>query len=135
MPVIEWNDTFSVGIESIDIQHKKIFELINRAHDAAGSPHSRDILHSIFDELFSYVLVHFNYEENLMEKYEYEDLFIHRESHENLKRKVQEYHKRLNEGEPVSTHETLGFLLDWLTGHIQKTDMAYRETLIERGAR
>jgi hemerythrin-like metal-binding protein len=135
MPVIEWNDSFSVGIESIDVQHKKIFDLINRAHDAAGSPHSREILNSIFNELFSYVLVHFSYEEDLMEKHEYEDLYIHRESHENLKKKVQEYQKRLDEGDPVSTHETLGFLLDWLRSHIQKTDMAYSETLIERGAR
>ena len=38
MPFIEWNEKYSVHIEEIDSQHKKIFSIINRLHECHESP-------------------------------------------------------------------------------------------------
>lgn len=33
MPLIEWNDSFSVKIDSIDEQHKKLVDLLNSLNE------------------------------------------------------------------------------------------------------
>ena len=34
MSLITWNDTLSIKVEEIDIQHRRLVELINELHDA-----------------------------------------------------------------------------------------------------
>ena len=34
MPLLEWNDTFSVGFEEIDNDHKQLIGIVNRLDDA-----------------------------------------------------------------------------------------------------
>ena len=36
MPLLEWNDTFSVGFEEIDNDHKQLIGIVNRLDDAAN---------------------------------------------------------------------------------------------------
>ncbi len=34
MPIIQWNQVFSVNIKQIDAQHMKLVELVNLLHDS-----------------------------------------------------------------------------------------------------
>jgi len=65
MPIVEWDDAFSVGIEKIDEQHKKFFSIINRVYDTIQVVQNRRI-GSILKDLQEYVMHHFLTEESWM---------------------------------------------------------------------
>ena len=44
MPLITWKDSFSVGIGTVDRQHRVLVDLINRLHDAMGHAQGQAVL-------------------------------------------------------------------------------------------
>jgi len=51
VPFITWNDELSVGIESIDEQHKMLINIINSLHDALKEGNAQNNIESLFDYL------------------------------------------------------------------------------------
>ncbi len=135
MPLMTWNDSFSVGIPSIDRQHQVIINTINELHDLIHDGGTNGVLASILRGLASYTRVHFAYEEMLFKRHDYPSTADHRASHERLLRKVLMYKDRFNGGEKNIAPELLEFLKEWLYHHIMEDDMAYSAHLRERGAK
>ena len=63
MPLIEWNDTYSVGIKIIDEQHKKFFSIINTLFDAMKEGKGDELVETVLKELQDYVIYHFQSED------------------------------------------------------------------------
>lgn len=135
MALITWTDELSVGIDSIDTQHKKLINMINSLNDALENGSANYVIHKIFDGLAVYTIVHFNYEEKLFEQYGYENSAEHKEEHAELKEQVIELQKKMEDGNFMISIELLSFLKSWLTNHILKTDMAFSEFLISKGVK
>ena len=66
MPLISWNDTLSVGIPTIDAQHRKLVDTLNDLHSAMLSGNARQITGSILAKLLEYTRQHFASEEAMM---------------------------------------------------------------------
>lgn len=63
-----WDDMlYSVGIASIDAQHKKLVALVNNLFEAMKSGKGATVVGSILDELIQYTASHFKYAEECME--------------------------------------------------------------------
>jgi len=86
MPLITWSDNLSVGIDSIDAQHKSIITMINTLNDALADGSTHEVLHKIFDGLAVYTITHFDYEEKLFAEYDYVDNAAHTAEHQALRR-------------------------------------------------
>nr|MBP9597389.1 hemerythrin domain-containing protein [Fusobacteriaceae bacterium] len=84
---MKWNDEYSIGIVEIDEQHKKLFELSEILNEATEINEIKDIL--LFLE--EYMQFHFNTEESMMRKYNYELIEEHKKLHDDLKEKVTGY--------------------------------------------
>ncbi|MEA1890408.1 MAG: hemerythrin domain-containing protein, partial [Pseudomonadota bacterium] len=63
-----WKEEYSVGIDSIDQQHKKLLSLINQLQTAVDYSTGKEFEREALDELVTYTKDHFSYEEGLMEK-------------------------------------------------------------------
>lgn len=74
MPQIEWLDQYSVGVESIDNQHKELFARINKLLDACSQGEGKKVLPEVLDFLGDYVVFHFSTEEKYMKEYLYPPL-------------------------------------------------------------
>ncbi len=133
--LIEWTDAFSVGIPSIDQQHRKIVELINELNAAMESGETDAVLHRIFRELVAYTDHHFRYEEDLFARVGYGDAAAHRREHDELRARVDDLKTRVERGDFVLGVEVMSFLRDWLTSHIQGSDQAYSAALVQAGIR
>jgi hemerythrin len=129
----EWENSFSVGVNSIDAEHKKIIEFINNLHDAANTGKSIAVMSGILGGLVEYTMTHFANEEALMKKHGYPNLEKHRELHDDLFVKVNEYRARLKTERDGFADELMAFLKEWLIQHILKTDMAYKEFFRSHG--
>lgn len=131
----EWNDSYSVGIQSIDEQHKKLFGMINALHEAIKQKRPREVMGRTLEELVEYTMTHFSDEETLMEKYGYPEFATHKQSHAALTVQVNDIFHRFRRGEPVISVELFGFLINWLKEHIQGTDKRYTAFLNSKGIR
>jgi hemerythrin len=135
MAFFEWSDKYSVGVLSIDGQHKRLIEIINILYDAMRAGQGEFVLGKTLDDLVDYTKTHFRFEENLMQTKGYPDLAAHRKMHEGLTTQVWELAHQYKSGKTTLSIQTGNFLKSWLTNHILNTDMKYSEHLVARGAR
>jgi hemerythrin len=99
MPLIDWEDKFSVNIEVIDEQHKMLLKTINKLYDATNAGTRVAVLDETFKNLAEYTTDHFATEEELMVKFGYPDYVEHKNEHERCVLKVLEFKKRFDEGD------------------------------------
>ena len=122
----EMKEEYKIGLETIDEQHKKLFELADKAYMLLKDEFSLDkydkIVH-ILEELKEYTIFHFKSEEEYMESIEYKRLFTQKIEHAKFIKTLEEInYKDLDEKQDESLVKILNFLNDWLIEHILKTD-------------
>ncbi|MCX6151352.1 MAG: bacteriohemerythrin [Ignavibacteriales bacterium] len=135
MAYLIWNEEYSVGISSIDEQHKKLFEILNNLHDAMKIGKAKNILSQIITELFEYTTFHFSTEENYLQTYNYPTYLGHKKEHNIFVAKVIEFQDKFNLSSGMTSIEMLHFLKDWISQHVMGTDKKYSEYLLKKGAK
>ncbi len=133
MALLTWNDSYSVKIKDIDLQHQKLIDLINELHDGMKSGQGSAVLGKILNELVNYTKFHFAFEEKLFEKYVYPDARTHKREHEDLVKQVLDYKESFDAGKSVLTIDIMNFLRDWLTKHISGSDKKYTPFFTSKG--
>ncbi len=123
---MKWRPDFELGIPEIDVQHKKIVELINILNEAFIKDETKNKLGGILDEMADYAVYHFKTEEKLFKSHNFPFAKEHISQHENFTKKVQEYKTKFAAGQSV-TFQVLIFLRRWLTDHILDSDREYVE--------
>ena len=63
---LAWKDEYSVGLDSIDQQHRKLINLINQLTTAVEYSTGEEFEREALAELVDYTKTHFSYEEGLM---------------------------------------------------------------------
>ena len=141
MPFMDWVDEFSVGVEEIDRDHKKLLELLNELHDAVQAGEGREVLGKVLEGLTLYVSYHFSREEVLFLRTDYPDYEKHRKQHLALANTVEEVYEDFHSGmADTLPHQVLDFLKNWLNDHILRADKAFgaylkaNPALLERAA-
>ena len=126
MEYIKWKEDLSVGLESIDNQHKELFRLINAFYNSlAANSGKAAILQAIID-MEKYTTVHFTEEEAMMRQANYPHFAEHRKQHQGFIETVADFRARYEEGRMLLSLEVGGFVKKWIVDHIMKTDQQYR---------
>jgi len=120
-----WKPEFSVGIDSIDSQHKQLIALVNRLNESMAAGRGREVLGAIFEELVAYTGRHFADEERFMTGIRYPELSAHSAIHRSLTEKVVALRGKFQNGPVANSLEVYDFLQAWLTDHILRSDQAY----------
>lgn len=126
MPVIQWTPDFSVGVESLDADHKVLISLINQLDEAIRTREPVETVRRVLDALLGYTDYHFSREEALMESAEYPDRDAHIRTHRTLRAQVADIRDRyVRNPESIHAREVLAFLRNWLASHIMGRDKLY----------
>ena len=135
MTFMPWRDDLSVGLESIDEQHRWLLEATNRLHDEMSQEvRHREVIIEVIEGLIDYTVNHFIMEEELFQRYNYPEATEQKALQDRFTATVMDVLTRFEAGEDVGT-EALEFLKQWLIGHIMVADQAYAPFLAERGVR
>jgi hemerythrin len=133
----KWKEAYSCNIAEIDKQHKRLFEIGDRLYELAtlndNYDHYDEIVKTL-DELKDYTIYHFGYEEKLMEQYGFSYFEPHKIEHDFFVKKLKKLERKdfdENQGEAVV--EMLQFVADWISAHILKTDMEYKDFFNGKG--
>lgn len=126
MPLINWTPDLSVGVGSIDADHKVLIGLINQLDDAIRSGTPRETVIRVLDALVDYTGYHFEREETLMRASGYPDIAAHVRTHATLRAQVHDIRVRYHRNpESIHSREVLAFLKNWLSAHIVGRDKLY----------
>ena len=132
---VEWKDEYSVGIDSIDRQHKKLLNLINQLQTAVDYSTGEEFEREALDELVDYTKTHFTYEEGLMKDNDYPGFEPHKTQHEEMVAHVKETLSEYEKDHDTAMNNAARFLRKWLINHINGTDKQYSSFLIEKGVK
>ena len=123
--IFPWNANFETGLAEIDLQHKRLIELLNQLVSHLAYQADAPALNAVFDELKRYTVIHFSYEESVWQAAFHGDDWEtgHRLAHrhfvdEVLRLKAEEGVKPLDD----VIEDIVGFLTHWLALHIIESD-------------
>jgi hemerythrin-like metal-binding protein len=133
MALLTWGQSYSVGVNKVDSQHKVLFEIINELHAAMLKGQAQVLTGPLLKKLADYTRNHFSAEEAMMSAAKYPGLAEHQKKHIALVKQVDDYIARFDKGEITLNLHLLNFLRDWLTNHIQKVDKEYSPWMKEHG--
>ena len=132
---IEWNDSYKLGEESVDAQHRRLFELLNDLVDSCYPENEVEQVRETLDFLVNYTVQHFTDEEVLQIACGYPDYKRHVKLHEEFKKTVGELVREFNE--TGSTEELRSNLnrtvVRWLVNHIYGEDKKIGVHITESG--
>ena len=122
----EFTDDFLTGIEFIDKQHARLFELANQAYDLLHDELVTDKYDRIVDllgELRDYTKTHFADEEEFMKGIDFQYIWSEKHAHLTFIAKLDAIDlEKVDENQQAHLLEVLDFLAKWLTFHIKGAD-------------
>ena len=130
---LAWKDEYSVGLDSIDQQHRKLINLINQLTTAIEYSTGEEFEREALSELVDYTKTHFTYEEGLMEDNGYPHFEAHKAQHRAMIAEVEAVLAEYEKDQDTAMRHAVDFLKDWLIHHINGTDKKYSSFLIGKG--
>ena len=134
MALLEWKDSFSIGVTALDADHRRLVELINELHAAREARRTGDVIAGILADLAVHVRDHFGREEALMARIGYADLEEHRQSHQMTLDRIARLGKLGTAPDQDNLPgEVLDFMKAWFVNHVICSDLKMREHFIAAG--
>jgi len=122
--LVQWDDSYSIGVDKVDNQHKELFKRLNDLILANKSDKGRDEVKKILGFLADYTVKHFEDEEELQRESGYPDYELHKEIHDNFVQDVVELKEKLEAGR-VDAATMMKFnkkVTKWLINHVKGID-------------
>jgi hemerythrin-like metal-binding protein len=128
MAFVEWSDAkYAIGVDRVDEQHQRLFELLNDLHDAMQEGKGRDVVGDTLEELEEYTYYHFDSEEDYMAECGFSRdcdgcFMAHQDAHRTFENEVSELREMYEEGNATVAMKTMRFLRSWLSEHVGDID-------------
>ncbi|MCM0647693.1 hemerythrin family protein [Clostridium swellfunianum] len=124
--MIKWKEDYVLGIEIIDEQHKKLFEIAERAFNLLKDEFRTDKYDAIIEilgELKDYTVFHFKSEEDYMMSIGYRKVLSHKVYHNDFIETINNVDlSKIDKNQDEYIMELLGFVVKWIDEHILQQD-------------
>ena len=135
-----FTDKYRTGIELVDDEHKRLFEIIKDTNDVIHT----ELLHDKYDEIMrllaelrEYTEVHFSDEEAMMERIHYPDIDAQKRAHSAFVGRLVEIDlselDAMDDNQEEYLQDLIQFLLSWLSNHILGMDKKIGAYVTEHG--
>jgi hemerythrin len=123
MALIEWRDEFRIGIASVDHEHERLIELINRLHANLSGARSKAVVADFLGEVYTKISAHFALEEKVMRDLDYDRYDEHKADHEELLDEIRDIMDAYEADQYFDYDEVLAEQLEaWFTVHFKTKD-------------
>lgn len=126
MDSFKWSDSYNLGIDLIDAQHKQIVVYIDMLNDAIINGEVEKI-YEVLEKMKDYTMDHFAFEEQLIQKAGYVLCDAHQKVHRRFEAKIDDFEHQIRNGaDPLSVARRIrNALMTWLIQHIKHEDTDY----------
>ncbi len=132
MSAIRWEDSMSVGVSDLDVDHRRLLEILAQLQQSMGGSGNREFVKATIETLLTYTEEHFAHEEEAMERWAFPEKEAHEAEHQELMRKLVAFRDNAARGQVASTIELMDFLGGYLTNHMLGADKRLGHFLRER---
>lgn len=122
MKLLEWKDEFSVGVPSVDLEHRELIGLINETHRLASSRANYESISSMLGEIFAHVSAHFALEEKYMIDSAYPHYGEHKDDHERLLDEIRDIMDQVDIDGAYDERNLAAALETWFAVHFRTHD-------------
>jgi len=122
MSLLQWKPEYSVGVESMDVEHQEMIDLINEIYEKLDSNPDADQIEQCLGDIFSTVSMHFALEESLMRKSNYAEYQAHKNDHEDLLDQIRDLMDDFDSDTAAGATRLEQGLSDWFAGHFATFD-------------
>ena len=119
---MEWQDSYCIGVEEIDRQHKELVLMISGLQATLAHGDINKEVGKALRFLVDYTKFHFADEEKFMQSINYEELPHHKELHKKLINEVVLVLVDLKKGKTLDPLAFIDFLVNWLINHVRYED-------------
>lgn len=133
METISWKDEWSVGVAQLDIQHRKLLDMINRLIVEQKTLTDQETVAQLLTEMMDYAREHFRAEEYLMAEYGYDRKELQEKQHQAFIDKTNGFCSATEVGPNILSTALLDYLSGWLVTHILEEDMKYKPFFSGKG--
>ena len=119
----KWDDSFLIGIEELDQEHKVLINDINKLHEELARHDEKSEIEKRLGDIYARLQAHFALEERVMKEHGYEFFDEHKREHEKLLDGYTEYMMQILNDAVVSFSNPIeDALRDWVLNHIVNSD-------------
>lgn len=132
MPSVKWSDSYRIGIQEIDNQHRLWFDLFN---DFAAKVEANDVkaFERALDRFIENTVCHLKTEESYFEQFGYPESASHKTQHQRFIDRLMDIKTRFQSGGFVSSNELIDSLKEWIIHHVLISDRKYITCFKEHG--
>ena len=122
----ESKEELLTGIEMIDREHKRLFEIAENLYQLKCREYvtdKYDHIREILTELRDYTMTHFEHEEAYMKSISYKRMFSQLSQHDALRETISGWDlDAIDEDQDEAIGDMLNLITDWLVNHILNED-------------
>jgi hemerythrin-like metal-binding protein len=122
MALLDWKPSYSLGIPSIDAEHRAMIGMINEVHARLDRPRNVSAVHEVLGEIHAGIAAHFALEERIMRAAAYAEYTAHKESHEQLLDAIRDLMDGYAADPEQGRKDLKRELSDWFHGHFATFD-------------
>ena len=129
MSLLQWKPAYSLGIASVDHEHRELINQINTVYSHMEQESDAASIESCLEDIYAGVASHFALEERHMRESSYEEYEAHKEEHEELLDQLMEMLDEYvddPESGRISLQERLA---DWFGNHFATFDARLHHSL------
>ncbi len=128
-----WNESYSVHVKQIDLQHQHFLGILNSLYDAIYASITKEKIEGILEELEKYSQYHFETEEKYFKEFQYSDSEIHIQKHQEFREKIAALRTKYADDSLALSVDLVDYLENWLVGHVATMDQKYVTCFTEHG--
>ena len=122
MTLIKWQPSFSLGIPSVDHEHRELIGAINTVYDSMVSNVNPEIIEACLEDIYADISSHFALEERHMRDAGYEEYEAHKDQHEDLLDQIRSMMDLFEEDPGAGRIILQQELSDWFSIHFATFD-------------
>jgi hemerythrin len=127
MTLLQWKPAYTLGIPSVDHEHRQLIALINETYEHLGGSADRDAIERCLEDIGAGIAAHFALEERHMREAGYAEYAAHKAEHEDLLDQIRELMDEFA-ADPGSGRTALQQrLAEWFGGHFATFDARLHE--------
>lgn len=122
MAIVEWKESYSLGIPEIDAEHRELIALINEAWDMRDTTPEAGCIEAFLGEIHARIAAHFALEEKDMVESHYAEYLPHKADHERLLDEIVDLIDADHDGAEFESESFSATLEKWFAEHFRSFD-------------
>ena len=122
MTLLQWKSQYSVGIESMDFEHRQMIDLINELHAELSSRRDAESIEQFLGDIHAAISMHFALEERIMLDAGYDEFAAHKNDHEDLLDQIRDMMDVFANDPDRGFSELQTRLSNWFSAHFSTFD-------------